>query len=298
MLCTWENKISDVFRVSQSWRVRARAQMTTFRCVVDQIATCCHADVHICQPVLCIKYWGHRRILHFHGFHENTGFSCQTWESWIFRDSRKMYFSLGFWLDVCGVDVKTSRYLTFCRCARGFHVITVPHGARMRWLKLAVAWANILRPGGRDSPPSPTHKTMTTLKIQDFPCSQHFVAYQGMSYVNSCMAKGCKSIRSAPECCHLNSASHASGLEHTEHIWEVVFPVAEYGEITQLLRNCQKVRKPWKPGFHGFSWFFTVFHGFWWFFMVFHGFSWFQVGFSWFFMVPGWFFMVPGWFSS
>ena len=136
--------------------------MTTFRCVVDQIATCCHADVHICQPVLCIKYWGHRRILHFHGFHENTGFSCQTWESWIFRDSRKMYFSLGFWLDVCGVDVKTSRYLTFCRCARGFHVITVLCGAQIRRLKLAVAspklavaWAILLRPGGRDPPPPP-----------------------------------------------------------------------------------------------------------------------------------------------
>ena len=88
-----------------------------------------------------------------------------------------------------------------------------------------------------------------TIKIQDFLCSQHFVAYQGISHVNSCVAKGCKSIRSAPECCHLNSGSHPSGLEYSEHIWEVVFPVAEHGGITQLLRNCKKVREAWKNSF-------------------------------------------------
>ena len=40
---------------------------------------------------------------------------------------------------VCCIDVETSRYLAFCRCARGFHVSTVPHGVQIRCVKLAVA---------------------------------------------------------------------------------------------------------------------------------------------------------------
>ena len=81
-------------------------------------------------------------------------------------------------------------------------------------------------------------------------------------YVNICVAKGCNSIHSAPKRCHLSSASHSSGLEYSEHIWEVGFPVAEHGRITQLLENGQKLENLWKTWF---SWVYLislVFHHF------------------------------------
>ena len=50
-------------------------------------------------------------------------------KSWFFNNNRSF---LKFVLAVCGVDVKTSRYLAFCRCARSVHVLTGPRGAEMR----------------------------------------------------------------------------------------------------------------------------------------------------------------------
>ena len=82
--------------------------------------------------------------------------------------------------------------------------------------KLAVAWASLLRPGGRDPPP-PTRtytKTCTferTIKMEVFSCPQHFVAYQGDACVNIYVAKGRKTLWNALKCCHLSSGSHLSG---------------------------------------------------------------------------------------
>ena len=80
-----------------------------------------------------------------------------------------------------------------------------------------------------------------------------------MSYVNICVARGCNAIHNAPKRCHLNSGSHSSGLEHSEHIWKVVFPVAEHGRLTQLLGSCLKLENPCKSKF---SWFFRIFLNF------------------------------------
>ena len=82
-------------------------------------------------------------------------------------------------LSMCDVDVKISRYLALCRCARGFHVITGPRGAEMRWLKLAVlwpklavAWISLLRLGSQDPPPPHTCKNEDFRRYVDLAISE------------------------------------------------------------------------------------------------------------------------------
>ena len=134
MLCNWGNNFPDVFRMFQPRWVRSRAQMTIFRCVADRFATFSHAAVHIMTSLDMPQNAGNIENPVFPRFSRKCRFS-HTWQfgdTWGFCDLREVYFSPGFALGVCGIDVKTSRYLTFCRCARGFHVITVPHGAQIR----------------------------------------------------------------------------------------------------------------------------------------------------------------------
>ena len=68
MIFSWKNCFPDMFRIFQCRRVRSRAQMATFGCVVDRFAPYSPPDIHdgTCP--------GHEKILHFHGLYENTGF--------------------------------------------------------------------------------------------------------------------------------------------------------------------------------------------------------------------------------
>ena len=155
MFCNWENNLPVVLRLFQSRWVRSRAQTTTFECVEDRIATFCHADVHMYRPLICHKVLRTLQNPVFPWFSQKYRFPL-TWETcdvWEFWDSRDLYVFLELCRKCYAWIRKISRCLTFCRCDQGFHVATVPRGVQVRRLKLGVAWATLLRPGGRDSPP-------------------------------------------------------------------------------------------------------------------------------------------------